>query len=73
MEGDRQRPSQHLNVCMIPTPPWVLTSFFATLSQHRLMHAACSYRAWKATACLKVLQRGRIKLPLRFVLGNLPS
>jgi hypothetical protein len=70
MEGDRQRPGQHLDVCMIPTPPWVLTSFFATLSQRRLLRSMSSYRAWNATASLKVLQRGGIRLPLMEIPGN---
>jgi hypothetical protein len=70
MEGDRQRPGQHLDVCMIPTPPWVLTSFFATLSQRRSIRAGCGYRAWNATASLKALQRGENEMPQINLLGN---
>jgi hypothetical protein len=35
-----------------------------------LMHPVSSYRAWSAIAGLKVLQKGRIKLPLRVLLGT---
>jgi hypothetical protein len=43
---------------------------FATLSQHRLLHAVGSYRVWNATDSLKVLQKGGNELPTNRVLGN---
>ena len=53
----------------------------ATLSQRRLLQPVSSYRAWKATACLKALQRdenesllrgplGNSGLPVNYILGN---
>ncbi len=46
-----------------------LSRILATLSQHRLIHGVGSYRAWNATANLKVLQRGGKEPPLMGLLG----
>ena len=40
-----------------------------TLSQRRLLRAVRGYQSWKATACLKALQRSGNECPLISVLG----